>query len=129
MVMQVSFMLPGKPQPKQRARMGKGGRWYTPKETRAFERSIKSAAHFRTLAYKALTGEPWPVDKANRYRLEVWCYMPDARRRDGDNVLKAVCDACNGVLWVDDAHVTSKTVTVEVDREDPRTEVKVEVIR
>jgi len=28
-----------------------------------------------------------------------------ARRADGDNVLKAVLDAGNGVLWVDDAHV------------------------
>lgn len=40
---------------------------------------------------------------------------------DGDNMLKHICDAGNGILWVDDSQVTAKFAAVELDREHPRT--------
>ncbi|WP_328434508.1 RusA family crossover junction endodeoxyribonuclease [Streptomyces sp. NBC_00425] len=40
---------------------------------------------------------------------------------DVDNLLKHVCDAGNGILWVDDSQVTAKYGAIELDRFMPRT--------
>lgn len=40
---------------------------------------------------------------------------------DADNMLKHVCDAGNGILWLDDSQVTAKYGQVELDPEQPRT--------
>jgi Holliday junction resolvase RusA-like endonuclease len=40
---------------------------------------------------------------------------------DADNMLKHVCDAGNGLLWVDDSQITAKYGGIELDRERPRT--------
>jgi Holliday junction resolvase RusA-like endonuclease len=115
----LTFIVAGKPQGKQRARRGKGGTWYTPGETVAFETQVRNAA-FIAVATKGI-GKGWtgPVT------LTVSCYFPDARRRDGDNVLKAVADSLNGFVYVDDSQVQTATVHKAVDREHPRTEVVV----
>lgn len=112
--------------PKQRARKGRGGRWYTPAETRGFEASIRALAiaTFAQLRLPARRG--WPV--RGRFYVEVGCYFPDARRRDADNVAKAVLDACNQVLWVDDSQVAIKAHPY-IDRVSPRTDVRVEVLQ
>ena len=115
----LSFIVPGKPQPKQRARMGKGNRWYTPASTVAFETQVRNAAFIR-MATRGVLKE-WTGD----LHLTVRCYFPDARRRDADNVLKAVQDALNGFVYVDDSQVVSATVTKAIDRDEPRTEVEV----
>ena len=60
--------------------------------------------------------------------LTVACYFPDARRRDADNVLKAVMDGLNGVAYDDDSRVVKATVTKAIDREQPRTEVTVRYV-
>lgn len=50
-----------------------------------------------------------------------------AKRPDGDNVLKAVKDAANGVLWCDDAQVVIATVKklIGAQGEAPRVVVRV----
>jgi Holliday junction resolvase RusA-like endonuclease len=118
--MRVDFVVPGKPQPKQRARRGKGGRWYTPSATADYEALVREHA---SEAFGALA-EPWPVDV--RYRLEVWCYFPDARHRDADNVLKAVADALNELAYRDDSQIHIVVAVREFDREAPRTHVVLE---
>jgi Holliday junction resolvase RusA-like endonuclease len=65
---------------------------------------------------------------AGEVAVTVACFFPDARRRDGDNVLKAVQDALNGLLWVDDCQVRSATVKTAIDRACPRTEVVVDLL-
>ncbi|MFD3844789.1 RusA family crossover junction endodeoxyribonuclease [Streptomyces microflavus] len=40
---------------------------------------------------------------------------------DGDNMLKHVMDAGNGIAWHDDAQVTAKYAVVELDTKAPRT--------
>ena len=101
----VLFTVPGKPQGKQRARRGRNGRFYTPKETVAYERAVARAcvaAGGKCPHYRG------PVE------LEVVCYFTDRRRRDLDNVLKAVADALNGVAYGDDSQI----VRAEVRREE-----------
>ena len=109
------FSVPGKPQGKQRARRGRGGHFYTPKETRLFERRVAWAA-------KRALG--WSMgDYIGPVELAVTCYFSDRRRRDADNVLKSVSDALNGVCYKDDSQI----VRCEARRlvGEPRTAVTV----
>lgn len=68
----------------------------------------------------------WPcpksAKKADRARTRWRVGKPDA-----DNIAKAVCDAANGVLWVDDAQVAVLSVARYVAAEGvaPRVEVRV----
>ena len=103
-VTRLAFTVPGRPQGKQRPRLGRGGRVYTPAATRRYESAVRSACLVAMMQ----------AGLAKRYAgdcgLLVRCYFPDGRRRDGDNVLKSVQDALNGLLWIDDSHVTVATV-------------------
>ncbi|MER5699654.1 RusA family crossover junction endodeoxyribonuclease [Streptomyces mirabilis] len=40
---------------------------------------------------------------------------------DSDNMLKHVCDAGNGLLWLDDSQITAKYGGIELDVDRPRT--------
>lgn len=51
-------------------------------------------------------------------------YRPDRRRIDGDNMLKLVCDAGNlAPIWLDDSQCTTKLARIELDKDNPRTEI------
>ena len=116
MTASVSFTVPGKPQGKQRPRLGKGGRVYTPSATRRYELAV---------AWAALGARPALWAKTGRFVVEVTMYFPDWRRRDVDNVLKAVLDGMQGVLYEDDSQVVVASAIKWLDRERPRTEVVV----
>jgi len=115
----LNFTVDGKPQGKQRARRGRGGRWYTPSLTVVYENTVSGAC---LAAMRALGISRRYTDAVT---VTVACYFPDARRRDCDNVLKSVMDALNGVAYVDDSQVHTATVTKAIDRERPRTEIEV----
>ena len=68
---------------------------------------------------------PKSAKKADRCR-----QRPRVGKPDADNIAKAVCDAGNGVLWVDDAQVVELHVTRFVAAEGgaPRVEVTVRTI-
>ncbi len=108
------FTIHGKPQGKQRARRGRGGRWYTPRETVRFERLVAAAC---LKAGGKRPGYCGPVE------LEVVCCFGDRRRRDLDNVLKAVSDAMNGIAYDDDSQIVR--ATIERVEGEPRTVVTV----
>jgi crossover junction endodeoxyribonuclease RusA len=55
-------------------------------------------------------------------------YLPDRRRRDLDNLSKAVLDACNGVVWEDDQQVTQLHITKQFDRDETGITVYVEPV-
>lgn len=112
----IVFVIQGKPQGKQRPRLGKGGCVYTPTATRRYERSI---------AWAAAAGRPRGWRLSGAVSVEVCCYFSDARRRDVDNVLKCVLDGMNGVAYHDDSQVVLANVAKALDREHPRTEVVV----
>lgn len=117
----VTFTAYGPPVPKARARRGKGGHWHTPKQTAEYEKLVA----WHALARRRLI-ESWPLDGS--YRIECAIYFPDERRRDSDNVLKSVLDACNGVLWNDDAQVVETATMKFVSKYDPRIDVRVYVL-
>lgn len=119
--MKLTFVVPGPPQPKERARKGKGRRWYTPERTRRYEAAVRETAQCRVFERH---GFNWRTDA--EYVVELVAHFPDARARDLDNVCKSVLDACNEVLWRDDKQVVRVVLERAIDRENPRTEVTIE---
>lgn len=120
--MKLSFVVSGNPVPKARARKGKGGHWHTPQKTIDYEHAIGWAARGAQLKQQLR----WPLDA--EYKIMIKMVFKDRRRRDADNVFKAVLDGCNKVLWDDDMQVKVGSWLVEVDAKNPRLEVEVEVL-
>ncbi len=108
----ISFTIPGNPVPKGRPRVGRG--WvHTPARTRQAEERIR--------AYARKAGVRRPLQ--GQVQLDVAFYREDASRTDADNLLKLLLDACNGIVWRDDAQIVALSVRKLLDRERPRTEV------
>lgn len=114
----VTFTVPGVPQGKGRPRVGSiagKARMFTPAKTVAYEGLIAHAAA------AALAGRPL-LEGAVDMVLAIECPVPSSwsgkkqrmalagelfpiTKPDADNVVKAICDGCNGVLWKDDVQV------------------------
>lgn len=114
------LIVPGPPVPKQRARQGRGGHWYTPSATRAYELAVGACgtvARVRARWAKA--------DRLGHFSVTIDVFLPDERGRDVDNVAKSVLDALNQNVWRDDRQVARLVVNRHVDRSAPRTEVTI----
>ncbi len=131
--MTITFTIPGKPHAKQRPRATRKGHVYTPKETVAFERTVKQIAG-------PLFGEPMtgpvclkiaarfePPKSLSKKKTQERLWRPHTQRPDIDNVAKAIMDALNGIAYVDDAQVADSHC-VKVWGTPPSTLVVVEPI-
>lgn len=107
-------VLPGPPASKARPRFARG-RVYSSGDSAKAE--ALTAARLR----QALPQGPFPGNVA----LGCVFFRPNSQRIDTDNLLKHVCDAANGVLWVDDSQVTALMGRTELDQDNPRTVVVV----
>jgi Holliday junction resolvase RusA-like endonuclease len=115
----ISFVVPGEPQGKGRARIAKAGkaaRLYTPAKTVAYEGLVALAAQGAMrgrglihgpvlIELRMLHAVPQSMSK-KRKALALSGAIPCMKKPDTDNVLKAICDACNGVVWRDDVQAT-----------------------
>lgn len=106
-----TFTIPGKPFGKQRPRMTRQGRAYTPKETVSFERtlSVLAAQHFPephtgpvkvTVWATFETPKSWSKKKTAEHINRHHTQKPDA-----DNIAKAIKDGMNRVAYGDDSQV------------------------
>ena len=122
----LSFVVEGRPQPKQRARKGRGGHWYTPEPTKRYVRAVRSIGTLTMAAHVQKHKVPWPLHA--RYRVKVIVALDKGQRADVDNVAKSVLDALNGALWFDDRQVDSLTTERCALAKGPWTGVHVEVL-
>jgi Holliday junction resolvase RusA-like endonuclease len=119
----VTFVVPGQPQGKGRPRVGKIGahaRMFTPAKTVAYEGLIAHEARV------AMAGGPLMAG-ACACRVAIDCQVPASwsgkkqrmalagevfptTKPDADNVLKAIFDGCNGVVFKDDVQVIDVNV-------------------
>lgn len=103
-------VIKGEPASKSRPRFTKHGRPYRTKED--VDAEARTASHLRrTFA------APWTGNVA----LGCVFFRPSKQRIDVDNMLKHVCDAANGIAWIDDSQVTAVYGVAELDAEHPRT--------
>ena len=123
MLTNVSFIVPGEPQGKGRCRVGKIGghaRMFTPAKTVAYEGLISMAAQQAmgtaalfagacAIEVECIHSMPKSMSKKDRVRALDGSLRP-TKKPDGDNVLKAVCDGLNGVLWRDDVQAVDSRV-------------------
>lgn len=113
-----TFTVPGKPQPKQRPRKGRGGHFYTPAATANYEALV--GGH-------AAIARPRGWSKAAAYRVTVDAYL-SSMRADVDNCAKSILDGCNGLVWRDDSQVAELVARKHIDREQPRAVVTIEIM-
>lgn len=96
--------------------------------------------HFRNRVYMTHEGK----DVKNDYIVEIknqWGFKPpmedaveitislyfkDKRKRDWDNYNKLVCDAMEGIVFMDDNQIQKATVIKGYDKENPRVEITIE---
>lgn len=115
----ITFTVPGQPQGKGRPRIVKIGqfsRLASPKDTVAYEGLV---AH---VAYVAMGSNNQLLEGPVRVRMTIACSVPASwsqkkqrmalagevrptTKPDVDNVVKAIFDGCNGVVWRDDVQV------------------------
>ncbi|MCZ2099574.1 MAG: RusA family crossover junction endodeoxyribonuclease [Anaerolineae bacterium] len=111
----LAFVVDGQPVPKARPRVTHGHA-YTPERTRAYEQAVAWAA-------RACMGGRDPL--AGDLDVEIALYRKGKRRADLDNLVKAVSDGCNAIVWQDDAQIVALRSSVVYGDDAPRAVVRV----
>ncbi|WP_236209028.1 RusA family crossover junction endodeoxyribonuclease [Pseudomonas tohonis] len=119
----VEFFVPGEPVGKGRPRVGKVGqhaRLFTPAKTANYEGLIAHAASLAMAGRSLVNGPvlvelrmglaiPQSASKKRKSAMAAGQIMP-TKKPDMDNVIKAIFDGLNGVVWVDDVQVVDSIV-------------------
>ena len=119
----IAFTVPGQPQGKGRPRIGKVGqhaRMFTPAKTVAYEglvahaaqQAMRGAALFSgAVACNVFLDCEVPASwSAKKQRMALAAEVLPTTKPDADNVVKAIFDGLNGVLWRDDVLVVDLRV-------------------
>lgn len=110
----VKFFVPGNAIPKQSFRYSRTGGYTDPRVT----------AWQSTIGYFAeLNGVEVRKGKA---KVTLLFLLKDRRRRDLDNLSKAVLDALNGIAWVDDTQIVDLHIVKAITKESPGVWIEIE---
>jgi Holliday junction resolvase RusA-like endonuclease len=115
----ISFIIPGKPQPKQRPRVTSHGT-YTPQATVDYERLVGWQCRS---VYKGK-----PLTQAVKMTVRVFFKLPKrtvkekgdwhTQRPDTTNVIKAIEDGLNGIAYEDDSQIVRIEATKQWASDD-----------
>lgn len=131
----VVFTVPGRPIPLERARVYRNTlpsgkkitRSITPDKSGAYRTVVQ--LHMNAAAGGTRrSSAPWPWRTTAPIRIAVSIFWADAKHGDGSNMVKAIEDAGNGLLWHDDKQIVEGSWRSTIDRAYPRVEVVVEVV-
>jgi len=112
---EVTFTISGKPFAKQRPRMTRQGRAFTPKETVSFERAVGqiAAPMFPVPLQGPLKLIIWatfaPAQSWSKKKTAAYLGRHHTQRPDLDNVAKAIKDGLNRIAYADDCQVAEMT--------------------
>jgi Holliday junction resolvase RusA-like endonuclease len=121
----IDLVIHGKPVGKARPRFSRRGNkvvTFTPRETQIYEQNIKALAQVAMLGKNMFEGPVKVTIKAyfSHKKKTGW----HVSRPDLDNVVKAILDGLNGVVFADDASVAQLVASKEYG--DERVEVQIE---
>lgn len=134
----ISFIVPGIPQGKGRARATRTGRMYTPAKTASYEGLIAMCGREAMVGRPLMLGpvvlavrvlSPIPASWSQRKRLQaIREELLPTTKPDADNVLKAIGDGLNGVVWRDDSQLV-RVVISKLYAETPGVSVQATELR
>lgn len=124
MTKSVFICVPGEPVGKGRPRIGRRGKhamMFTPQKTADYEAIVRQEAEKSMAGQELLAGPvelklqiftaiPKSYSKAKAQAARLGKIAP-TKKPDIDNVVKAICDAFNEVVWLDDVQVVDLHVT------------------
>lgn len=121
----MTFIVPGIPVPKARARVMRGGWSFTPKKTREAEERVRL---FATVALKGVKDSILGPECKSRLYVRVIAF--GARMNaDLDNCYKLVTDAMQGLVYKNDSQIDQAEMLREpCEKGKERTEVTIEAI-
>lgn len=130
----MKLIIPVIPTAKGRPRLSTRGGFahaYTPAKTRhaeeEFAREVRRLYRGEPIAVPiaviVVFFMPIPASESKRHKEFLEC-TPHSKRPDKDNLMKLVKDACNGILWKDDALIY-QTLETKVYSKVPRVEIEV----
>ena len=132
--MKVKFTVPGPAKAKERPRVGKGGRIYTPNGTHKYEKLVKNTYQEKGIYY--FDGEyisvkiifwfeiPKSYNKAKHQAAAEGFIRPS--RADIDNYIKSVLDGLNKVAYADDRYIYKIEAEKRYTEHEARTEITIE---
>jgi Holliday junction resolvase RusA-like endonuclease len=128
----LTFTIPGRPIPLERARVVQktlaSGQRSTRSHTPAKSSAYRSVVQIHMKLAWAAVKDRWPWRTPSPLSLSLWIYWADGHHGDGSNLLKAIEDAGNGLLWEDDKQITQGHFYCTIDRERPRVVVRAELL-
>lgn len=109
----IELRIDGRPVPKARPRLARGGHVYTPEKTTTAEAKVRALYWAESiLKYGRVVAFEGDIT------IEMTFYLPDRRRVDWDNLAKLVCDALNGIAYKDDSQITQAIVRKRLTQDD-----------
>lgn len=113
----INIVVKGNPIPKARPRVISGGRiTYTPHRTKAWEETVG------WVAKEVMNGHA-PISIADPIEVEMIFFRESAHACDVDNLIKAVMDGLEGVVFENDRQVCRLTGEKRLDKLNPRVEI------
>jgi Holliday junction resolvase RusA-like endonuclease len=110
----ISFTIPGTPVPQGRPRLTSTGHAYYDKKTKEYRERVRQCAIVAQEGAEPLTGAlamfvdcvmPIPESWAKHRKQAALHGMWHTSTKDTDNLIKAVADSCNGIIYEDDSQL------------------------